>query len=1048
MVTRRLRLILQVVVPLLELAACLLLGIALVVRLTGGFVLEIGPMTVRAHDALRPFLQAAALLALRRWLSGALPPGVRTAVTVWRSASPAQQSAVLLALAAGTVLVMLGPALRGGLHASYYTNADWSGTPHTSRRDRTLDLRRQAYGRLFSIEWVGVIHVPREWTYRFALQADDGAWLWIDDRVVAGTAAEGGQSPETLVELSEGFHDLRLRYRQVEGEATLTAGWRAVEPDRTEQPPLLPLTSALVFPREPPTAILRLTRAGSTLVEMWWAVLALFAAAVLAVWARSVDGQQVRRRLPAMTAVRAGLSDLIELTLMAAVGWFFWLVFTSAGDATMDRQTLQARYAPPLAALAILLVARRLGRGTALDGFLVPRPVMAAAASGMACLRLRMEALPRRWIAAMAVLVLGAPVLATAVSWSAAGLTGYYYDEPTWSGNLLDTARDRQLTLRRPVFDFVNPDYRYSVRWTGVIGIEEAGDYEFAVDADGTAGLWLDGDLVAADGAPESAAGRTGTRRLDAGFRALDVRYAPAAREGQRLSVVWRRVEVPASGPFRPLSDALLFAEPPSTWVVVCSWLARAYAALAGWLLTIALVLTCMVGSRWALASRPSIAPLREPHVVFLLLTSVVYLGLALRPIQALWGFTQLARVPPDRLLGLVFVAGTVIAAVRRYEPQVRMAVDAVGRRLLARRGWTVLLATAAAGVFFLLRSENVNADGIAFRWMIPAMASSGEGVNFDEMWESYLRSRFWLLTNAWFGWSIRLSYQVLSSIAGGVFVVVLWAYARRLVPAAAPAFWLLMLSGGYLQLFFGDVEHYTLATVGIFVYFLASAGYLQGAWSLVVPSAALAVAMSLHMVAGFLAPSLVVLHLLELRRRAIVPVLIGTAVFAAILAGSVLVLGVSFDGEASWGVKALQKLVFAVADQEAESGATSHWRWFAFDEYHLDQYNLLALMLPGHLLVLVLALGGHIRLDRINVHLIVATLSMLAYHFNYLGLLGALGDWNLFAPASIPLAILVWRNFLEADGLRDRSALVIGWAALSLAHTMAWVVSNHRYAP
>ena len=44
--------------------------------------------------------------------------------------------------------------------------------------------------------------------------------------------------------------------------------------------------------------------------------------------------------------------------------------------------------------------------------------------------------------------------------------------------------------------------------------------------------------------------------------------------------------------------------------------------------------------------------------------------------------------------------------------------------------------------------------------------------------------------------------------------------------------------------------------------------------------------------------------------------------------------------------------------------------------------------------------------------------------------------------------AILVWRNLLGADGLRDKVGIAIGWAALSFMHSYVWMLTNHRYTP
>jgi hypothetical protein len=158
--------------------------------------------------------------------------------------------------------------------------------------------------------------------------------------------------------------------------------------------------------------------------------------------------------------------------------------------------------------------------------------------------------------------------------------------------------------------------------------------------------------------------------------------------------------------------------------------------------------------------------------------------------------------------------------------------------------------------------------------------------------------------------------------------------------------------------------------------------------------------------------------------------------------------LGVTLGSEGSWGVQALWSLLTPGSGIESASEMSHRWAALAFDAYHWDQYNLFALLFPGHLLLIPLIAGRRIPLDRINVHLIAASLGMLVFHFNYRALLGALGDWNLFASAAVPLAALVWRNLLAPHGPPHKAALAVGWAALSSAHTLAWILLNHRYVP
>ena len=78
-----------------------------------------------------------------------------------------------------------------------------------------------------------------------------------------------------------------------------------------------------------------------------------------------------------------------------------------------------------------------------------------------------------------------------------------------------------------------------------------------------------------------------------------------------------------------------------------------------------------------------------------------------------------------------------------------------------------------------------------------------------DEALELFLHSRVWHYTNRWWHWSVVFSCQVVSCVAGSVFVYGLLRLSR-LAPARSWLFLAGALSGGYIQLFFSDAENYT----------------------------------------------------------------------------------------------------------------------------------------------------------------------------------------------------------------------------------------------
>lgn len=355
---------------------------------------------------------------------------------------------------------------------------------------------------------------------------------------------------------------------------------------------------------------------------------------------------------------------------------------------------------------------------------------------------------------------------------------------------------------------------------------------------------------------------------------------------------------------------------------------------------------------------------------------------------------------------------------------------------LSARPVRLVLLGAAAAAGFFLLRNNFLNPDGENF---IGAFAEDvpvkGAHVTHDEMWELYLHSRFWFHANRWFGWSVPLSYQVLSSLAGGVFVTLLVAFSRLVSPARSLPFFLCVVSGGYMQLFFGDVENYTLTAAILMAYFLAALLYLQGRAPLVAATGALAVAMTFHLLAGFLLPSLAYLGLRELKGRRWRSVSLNVAVFAGVLGGTLLFFHLNGlpIGDLYWKSHA-----FGHGGDILEMLVRPSWR------YYRSILNLVFLLVPIWLFLVPLALFGRVRRDAVGLHLILAASGMTLFVLAWEAKLGVYQDWNLFANAAIPIALLASRGLVEAADTPRRWWSVAAGVALSAFHSYAWIVGNH----
>jgi hypothetical protein len=138
------------------------------------------------------------------------------------------------------------------------------------------------------------------------------------------------------------------------------------------------------------------------------------------------------------------------------------------------------------------------------------------------------------------------------------GLIGTYYAGSHWDGATLTTRKDMVLGTSA---DLPEP---YSIYWTGKLAAARAGEYFFAVTANGPVTLSLDGrDTLFHTPSPDLATGPGYSQAsiyLEQGWHTLDLRYAPANTSD--LRVLW---QPPGSGPLLLAGRYLLPTQAPIT---------------------------------------------------------------------------------------------------------------------------------------------------------------------------------------------------------------------------------------------------------------------------------------------------------------------------------------------------------------------------------------------------------------------------------------------------------------------------------------------------
>jgi uncharacterized protein YgiM (DUF1202 family) len=117
----------------------------------------------------------------------------------------------------------------------YYANDSLSGTPVLVRNDTSIDFQwDESPGRgvpadNFSARWTRTLYFPG-YVYSFSMVVDDGARLWVDDRlIIDGWRAGAPQAYTAEIGLSEGPHNLKLEYFEFRYGARLYLNWQPVQ---------------------------------------------------------------------------------------------------------------------------------------------------------------------------------------------------------------------------------------------------------------------------------------------------------------------------------------------------------------------------------------------------------------------------------------------------------------------------------------------------------------------------------------------------------------------------------------------------------------------------------------------------------------------------------------------------------------------------------------------------------------------------------------------------------------------------------------------------
>jgi hypothetical protein len=374
--------------------------------------------------------------------------------------------------------------------------------------------------------------------------------------------------------------------------------------------------------------------------------------------------------------------------------------------------------------------------------------------------------------------------------------------------------------------------------------------------------------------------------------------------------------------------------------------------------------------------------------------------------------------------------------------------------------GWGLALASAIP--FYFLRIRHLRWGDA--RLLVEAIPHPDFRLTY--VWQApldvFVHAKAWALGNRAFGWADpRPVYWILSTAAGVVFVRTLWGLAGWLGRDRLERGLLLglVLSLGTIQLFFGYIENYSLMTVGVLAYAWLAMRTLQGKMALRWPALALALTHAFHPSTLILVPSLLYAGWIGWRQergassnassafwRRLAEIAVPyTLVFVAVLAlmtagghGLDALLGVDFPGggDRRWFVPLFET-------------TTRFERYTMFSLGHLvdvlNQQLLVApVVWPALLLGALLSWGRLPRHDPLFRFLLAMAGCYLLLTLTWNPDYGGQRDWDLFAPAAVPAALLLAYTLPRL--LPERAALRgAGWAlvAAQVLHTLAWIYRN-----
>lgn len=432
------------------------------------------------------------------------------------------------------------------------------------------------------------------------------------------------------------------------------------------------------------------------------------------------------------------------------------------------------------------------------------------------------------------------------------------------------------------------------------------------------------------------------------------------------------------------------------------------------------------------LPAGPPANPERLVWVAFFVSLALLALGLVF-PEKRIWGLSQWSHFPVHFALAALVAAVVVGVLSGRYLTRSSQPAET---EMYHRQYFyfSLVMVVLLGAAFYLLRGRiHFLGDGYT---LLANLASDEPIVKLRNLGETLAHQFVYALLDGDNYQRSLTAYRIVSISGGLIFAITVLVGARLLFESTRGRvlFSLGLLSGGYMLLFFGYAEHYSLfvAVVGLFglMGLLIARGKLHRLWILV----PLGLAIFLHVFGVILIPAGVYLLLTGTR---VSKVWLRMASWVRLVVGLVVVAAASTLFYHYFTTNFFFRFSFVpiVRDQFTLEGYT------VFSLKHLaDAGNLLLLLFPGILVVAAYLFGARVQRkwrEADHVFLLIFLVTCFVSVFVFDPKQGMPRDWDLFSFCGVPLVLtglyMILRNHAEvrAAAVTVVLAVVLGFVFL-----------------